>query len=195
MTKKTNTLLDEIAERAGAAFLSDLRKIPSAHYLFTIFTGIDSKDYNMDDWKNAVSYIFDLNDASAKPNICTEIILWNTGQWGQHIAEILETHLARSHTTSCFHHVTGKYGPKLSPNKRYLVFYHPSGISREESKNFSRHKYPNIFFAAICSDYNDGLMSMDNGDCYALKLPLEKEKVIRCYEFYRTESIKKETIV
>lgn len=192
--EKTEALLDKIADKAGVAFLSDLRRIRSANFLFSIFADIDTEYYNLDDWKNAISYIFDLNGHFVNPRACNEIILWNTGQWGQHIAEILENHFTRRHTIGSFYHVTGKYGPRLSPQKKYLVFYHPSSTIREELKDFNKKNHPNMFYAAICSDYNDGLISMENGDNYALKLPLEREKVIRCYELYISESSKKEEL-
>lgn len=181
---KTDELLDKIAASAGILFLSDLKKYENPEELFRIFLKEENSGYTMKEWRQAIAYIFSL----AQPNLVNnfrEVILWDIGEYGDYITEILKEFLNYREIPGAFHYASSTNDLHLSQEKSYLLFYHRTDQKKgQKIREEIRKACKNVCYVALCRDYGEGINSMGRGDFYALKLPLDREKIIRCYEHF-----------
>lgn len=183
---KADELLTRIAKETGVTCLSDLHEIKSVKFLFSIFLRFNMEDYSIEDWKEVLSYLFGLSGPERLPLLEKEVVLWNMGRDGTPIVDAIKEYFASRGLSSSFHHVTEEQEPHLDENKKYLVFYRSSDPKSEKSaREFTKRKKLDSSFAAICSSYDEGIASMERGDCYALQLPLRQDKVVRCFEHFQ----------
>lgn len=179
-----DSLLEKIAKAVGVPFLSDLKEKELPDELFHVFLEDDKSNYSIEEWGAAISYIFSLNTPARIDNL-REVIFWNIGNYSQYIAGILFKHFNLNGIPNTFHYVSMPDDLKLVKEKKYLLFYpwEESGIEKELRRKIKSAGL-NVSFVALCRDYKAGMHSIGKGDFYALKIPLEKEKIIRCYEYF-----------
>lgn len=182
-SQKVDELLRKIADKVGLVCLSDLRFFCSAKSLITTFLSLTGGDYTTDEWVDAMGYICSGGEASKHRMADQDVVFWNIGIYGQSIADAIECCFGAKGMLGAFHYVQGEEEPQLAQGRKYLLFYRADDreTARRARAKAEREKL-DVEFAAVCVDYGEGIAAMDQGDSYALKVPLEQEKIIHCYE-------------
>lgn len=184
--QKVDELLQKIADAVELRCLSDLRVFCSTKSLITTFLSLSGEDYTTDEWVAAMGYICSGGKASEHQMADQDVIFWNLGPHGQAIADAIGRCFGAKGMAGAFHYVQGGEEPQLRQGRRYLLFYRAEDrdTARRAREKVRREKL-DVDFVAVCVNYSQGIEAMDRGDSYALKVPLEQEKVARCYERFR----------
>lgn len=83
-----------------------------------------------------------------------------------------------------FHHIRGQMLKCLPDDREYIIFYQFS--DREGYEQIRRLTATNrhmIKRVALCMDNDEGIRALGKSNDYALKIPIEREKVLRCIKY------------
>lgn len=117
-----------------------------------------------------------------------QLFFYDIGSYADIIQDILSPYIQCKEKNITFS-TAKRAGIKLGEDE-YIIFYlianhkMPGKIKKLLKDYKIRGKV-----VALCKDYEDGIQAIENGNDFALQIPLIKDKVIHCYEFFIKKSI------
>lgn len=113
------------------------------------------------------------------------IILWEIGSVGEYIENTVRDTPFYDKFTSCVRCNLDTQPPELDENENYLLFYRSANAEEEDkARSYACENKLKVSFASLCNTDEEGIASMRKGDIYALKLPLQRQKIIQCCQHF-----------
>lgn len=117
-----------------------------------------------------------------------KFVFYNIAPYAQVLREAMLANLHADSKEKTFYCIEEQTLENLPDCAEYIIFYLFSDKNRceqiyEQTKG-DRWKIKKV---ALCKNYEEGITAMEKGNDYALKVPIEKEKVLCCLNYLMEE--------
>lgn len=117
-----------------------------------------------------------------------EFVFCNIASYAQVLCDELLANMHTDDENKIFYCTEGQTLKNLPTGIEYIVFYLFSDKKGcEQICELSKGKNWKIKKVALCKNYEEGITAIEKGNDYALKIPIEKEKVLSCINYLMEE--------
>lgn len=117
-----------------------------------------------------------------------EFVFYNIASYVQALDDELLSNLHIGSNAKVFHCIGEQALKGLPTGTEYIVFYLFSDKKGcKQICEMSKGNKWKIKKVALCKDYREGITAMEKGNDYALKVPIEKEKLLYCINYLMEE--------